>query len=100
MSPRGPRSARPRGRYPGFPLVAPACRCAHAGYSLNGHGIGIAQMWQVRELIQSRRLRVILEDFEIDPLPVHLVRASHKQMPQRMCQFIDFLGPRIKASLG
>jgi DNA-binding transcriptional LysR family regulator len=67
---------------------------------LNGLGIGIAQMWQVRELIQSQRLRVILEDFEIDPLPVHLVRASHKQMPQRMRQFIEFLSPRIKANLG
>jgi len=30
---------------------------------LSGVGIGIAQMWQVRELIQSQRLRVILQDY-------------------------------------
>ena len=47
----------------------------------------------------SGALALVLEDFEKDPLPVHVLYAERKPMPLKLRVFLDRLTPRLKARL-
>ena len=66
---------------------------------LHGLGIGVAQMWQVRELVEQRRISLLLTDYEFPPVPVHVVWSPHRQMAPRVRRFIDFLEANLKEDL-
>lgn len=64
--------------------------------------VGITRLlhYQVAEAVAAGRLRLILEDFEPEPAPVHLVHAARGQMPLKMRSFLDFAAPRLRRTLG
>jgi DNA-binding transcriptional LysR family regulator len=49
--------------------------------------------------LQAGTLTRVLKDFELDPIPVHLVRASRDAMPLKMRVFLDFAADRLRAEL-
>lgn len=53
--------------------------------------------YQVADAVKAGDLRIILEDYEIDPVPVQLIHASRGQMPIKMRSFLDFAVPRLRA---
>ncbi len=65
------------------------------------HGVGVARVlhYQVAGAVQGGALQIILEGFEPEPAPVHLVHASRGLMPLKMRRFLDFSAPRLKALL-
>ncbi len=42
---------------------------------------------------------MILQAFEPDLLPVHLLYAGQSLLPLKLRAFIDFAGPRLRSSL-
>ena len=62
-------------------------------------GITRVLSYQVHEAVAERRLRIILREFEPEPLPVHLVHAGQPLLPLKLRAFLDFAAPRLKASL-
>jgi DNA-binding transcriptional LysR family regulator len=65
-------------------------------------GVGIARVlsYQVASAVAERRLRILLADYEPEPLPVHLVypaQASHP--PLKLRRFLEFAAPRLKKTL-
>ncbi|HEY4182698.1 MAG TPA: LysR family transcriptional regulator [Kofleriaceae bacterium] len=62
-------------------------------------GIGVVRLlhYQVAQAVKGGELRIVLQKFEPEPLPVHLVHQSRGQMPQKMRRFIDFATPRLRA---
>lgn len=67
--------------------------------------VGVTRLlhYQVVEAVGTGALRIVLEEFEPDPAPVHLVHASRGQMPLKMRHFLDFAAPRLRravASIG
>jgi DNA-binding transcriptional LysR family regulator len=52
----------------------------------------------VAEAVSAGKLRFILQKFEVDPLPVHLVHLS-RDMPVKLRRFIDFAVPRLREAL-
>ncbi|MCJ8143449.1 LysR substrate-binding domain-containing protein [Ancylobacter sp. A5.8] len=64
-------------------------------------GIGVVRLlhYQVAEAIQRGALTLILEDFEPEPAPVHLVHAARGQMPLKMRRFLDLAAPRLRGTL-
>src|SRR5262249_7826033 len=64
-------------------------------------GVGVTRLlhYQVIEGIETGALRIILEAFETDPVPVNLVHASRGQMPLKMRRFLDFATPRLRQAL-
>lgn len=72
---------------------ADACNMAAAA----GHGIARAPLWQVRGLVDSGALEVVLAEFEPKPVPVHLVWVAGRSLPRRVRALIDFLAERIAA---
>ncbi|MGE0483086.1 MAG: LysR family transcriptional regulator [Gammaproteobacteria bacterium] len=65
------------------------------------HGVGFVRLlyYQAAGALESGALRMVLEDFEPDYQPVHLVHASRGQMPLKMRRFLDFAVPRLRAAL-
>ncbi|WP_462152995.1 LysR family transcriptional regulator [Pseudoalteromonas xiamenensis] len=62
-------------------------------------GIGITQqlLYQVAEKVQAGLLKIILSEYELAPVPIHLLHVSKRVMPQKMRCFLDFAAPKIKA---
>jgi DNA-binding transcriptional LysR family regulator len=65
-------------------------------------GIGFARLryYQIFEAIKAGKLLAVLENYEIEPAPVHLVHATRGQMPLKMRRFLDFAAPRLRKTLG
>jgi DNA-binding transcriptional LysR family regulator len=64
-------------------------------------GIGIARLtsYQAAGAIREGRLVSLLRGYAPEPLPVHLVHTGPPLVPLKMRAFLDFAGPRLKASL-
>jgi DNA-binding transcriptional LysR family regulator len=56
---------------------------------LDGHGITLVLSYQVAELVRARRLTVLLEAFEPEPLPVQLVYPGHRLVAPSVRAFLD-----------
>jgi DNA-binding transcriptional LysR family regulator len=65
-------------------------------------GVGVTRVlsYQVARAIKEGKLRIVLKDFEPDPLPVHLIHAAQGLMPLKMRSFLDFAAPRLRKTLG
>lgn len=64
-------------------------------------GVGIVRLlhYQVADAVERGALAIVLEKFEQEPSPVHLVHVAHGQMPLKMRHFLDFAAPRLRQAL-
>jgi DNA-binding transcriptional LysR family regulator len=64
-------------------------------------GVGIARVlsYQVAPAIAERRLRIVLADYEPEPLPVHLLHPAQARPPLKLRRFLEFAAPRLKKTL-
>lgn len=63
-------------------------------------GIARVASYQIEELLKSGTLARLLEAFEPQPTPVHLMYAGQGQIPLKLRAFIDFAVPRLRERLG
>ena len=63
-----------------------------------GAGITRALSYMVASHVQAGRLRVILEDYEAEPIPIHVVYREGRRAPARVRAFVDFAVPRLRAN--
>ncbi|MBI0475615.1 LysR family transcriptional regulator [Sphingomonas sp. MA1305] len=62
---------------------------------LQGAGVGLAPLWQVRSEIDQGLLEVLLPDHEPPPIPVHALWLENAAMPVRTRMFVDMLRHRM-----
>lgn len=62
-----------------------------------GAGITRALSYMVASHVQTGRLRVILEDYEAEPIPIHVVYREGRRAPARVRAFVDFTVGRLRA---
>jgi DNA-binding transcriptional LysR family regulator len=74
---------------------AAACNMAVA----SGLGIGLAPLWQIKDLLGDGAVELLLEEFEPESVPVHIVWPHAHALPARVRLFIDFLAARLATSL-
>src|SRR5215813_4729932 len=55
--------------------------------------------YQCAEAIKDGSLRIILANFEVEPLPVHLLHTGPGALPSKMRVFLDFAAGRLRESL-
>ena len=67
--------------------------------AIAGTGITRVLSYQVADALAAGELRLLLESFEPEPLPVHLVYPAQSLLPLKLRAFLDFSGPRLKALL-
>lgn len=63
--------------------------------------VGFTQLlhYHVAEALDAGRLQLVLQEHEVEPIPVHLVHVSRNLMPLKLRRFIDFVAPRLRQSL-
>jgi DNA-binding transcriptional LysR family regulator len=84
------KSVRVRGRF-----RTDSAAAAHAAVA-DGLGIGLAPLWQIRDLVDHGVVEVILEDFEIAKTPVHAVWPPSKMPLTKTRLFVDMLAAGLK----
>jgi len=64
-------------------------------------GVGMTRLLEhdTAEAIRSGQLKIVLKEFEVDPVPVHMIHVSRKLMPIKLRQFIEFAAPRLREAL-
>ncbi|SAK89198.1 LysR family transcriptional regulator [Caballeronia hypogeia] len=77
--------------------VATPDAAAHAAK----RGVGFVYLFEyhVADAVEANELEIVLQDFEVGTIPVHLVHASRAQMPIKLRRFIDFAVPKLRQSL-
>jgi DNA-binding transcriptional LysR family regulator len=58
---------------------------------INGAGIAVIPVWMFTDEISSGRVRIILDAFEPNALPIHAVYPSRRQVSAKVRVMIDFL---------
>lgn len=63
--------------------------------------VGVTRLlhYQVVGAIEAGRLQPVLEPFEPEAAPVHLLHVSRGQMPLKMRRFLDFAAPRLRQAI-
>ncbi|MEA1652189.1 LysR family transcriptional regulator [Nitrospirillum sp. BR 11164] len=64
-------------------------------------GIGVTRVLEhdAAAAIAAGKLDFILQEFEVEPLPVHIVHISRNVMPLKLRCFLDFAVPRLRERL-
>ena len=61
-----------------------------------GWGLSRFQSYQVAPAIQAGRLKVVLTDYEREPVPIHIVHAEGNSVSARVRAFVDFAAERFR----
>ena len=64
--------------------------------AVNGFGLTRILSYQVAEHLKAGRLKAVLSDFELAPLPVHVLHREGRQAPQRVRAFLDLAMERLR----
>jgi DNA-binding transcriptional LysR family regulator len=57
----------------------------------DGAGYGMFFSYQVEPLVAQKKLRIVLQEFELPPRPISIVYPSARLLPARTRAFVDFL---------
>ena len=67
--------------------------------AIEGTGLARVMSYKMDAAKRAGRLAIVLEEFEPDPLPVHIVYAPRKPVPIKQRAFLNWMTPRLKARL-
>jgi DNA-binding transcriptional LysR family regulator len=67
--------------------------------ALSGAGLVRAVSYQIADHVRAGRLAIVLEAFEPQLRPVHLVYDSQNRLPLKLRAFVDFVVPRLRERL-
>lgn len=81
------------------PRLAVTTTEAAAQAAIQGVGVTRLLHYQVADAVVRGELRIVLQTYEMEPAPVHLVHASRGRMPLKMRRFLDFAAPRLRETL-
>ncbi|HJU06776.1 MAG TPA: LysR family transcriptional regulator [Nitrospiraceae bacterium] len=61
-----------------------------------GWGLSRFQSYQVAPEIEAGRLKIVLADYEREPVPIHIVHAEGRMVSARVRAFVDFAADRFR----
>jgi DNA-binding transcriptional LysR family regulator len=64
-----------------------------------GAGLTRVMSYKMDAARRAKTLELVLEDFEVEALPVHFVHSPRKPVPLKLRAFLDWMTPRLKARL-
>jgi DNA-binding transcriptional LysR family regulator len=75
---------------------------AEAAVWAASESVGVTRVlhYQCADSLRKGSLQIILAEFEIEPLPVHLLHAGRGELPSKMRVFLDFAADRLRQRLG
>jgi DNA-binding transcriptional LysR family regulator len=84
------------------PKAALLANSSEVGIDAAVRGVGLtrALSYMVATHVHQRRLRVVLEDYEAEPIPVHVIYREGQRAASRVRAFVDFAVERLRADRG
>jgi DNA-binding transcriptional LysR family regulator len=67
--------------------------------AIAGAGLTRVMSYKMEDARREGALAIVLEEFEQEPLPVHIVYAQRKLVPLKLRAFLNWVTPRLKARL-
>lgn len=67
--------------------------------ALSGVGLVRAVSYQIAEHVRAGKLTLVLQNFEREQRPVHLVYDAQNRLPLKLRAFVDFAVPRMRQRL-
>jgi DNA-binding transcriptional LysR family regulator len=67
--------------------------------AIAGAGIARVMHYKMEAARLAGKLIVILKDFELEALPVHIVHAEWRPVPLKLRAYLDWVTPRLKVRL-
>ena len=67
--------------------------------AIEGAGLARVMSYKMDAARRAGKLVVVLENFEPEPLPVHIIYAQRKLVPLKLRAFLNWVTPRLKARL-
>ena len=67
--------------------------------AIDGIGATLVLEHDVAAAVKAGTLKFILQEFEVEPIPVHIVHLSKNVMPLKLRRFLDFAVPRLRERL-
>jgi DNA-binding transcriptional LysR family regulator len=67
--------------------------------AIDGVGATLVLEHDVAAAVHAGKLKYILQAYEVEPIPVHLVHLSRQIMPAKLRHFIDFAVPKLREEL-
>lgn len=67
--------------------------------ALSGWAVARTLSYQTAALVAEGRLRTVLERFEPEPLPIHIVHQEGRRASAKLRNFVDFAAERLRAAL-
>jgi DNA-binding transcriptional LysR family regulator len=64
-----------------------------------GAGLARVMSYKMADAMRAGKLAIVLEEFEPQPLPLHIVYAPRKPMPLKLRTFLNWMTPRLKDRL-
>jgi DNA-binding transcriptional LysR family regulator len=58
---------------------------------ISGYGIGMLPAWYFRDEIQNGKVKILLRDWQVPGVPVHLIYPSRRHLSPRVRAVMDFL---------
>jgi DNA-binding transcriptional LysR family regulator len=65
----------------------------------DGAGLARVMSYKMDTAMRAGKLAVLLEEFEPEPLPVHILYAPRNLMPLKLRAFLNWMTPRLKDQL-
>ena len=81
------------------PRLSVSTADAAVGAATQGAGATRVLHYQCAAGLRDRSLRTILTEYEVQPLPVHLLHAGRGALPSKMRLFLDFATRRLREGL-
>lgn len=66
--------------------------------ALAGWGLVRPLSYQVGPMVRDGSLKIVLADYEEEPLPIHLVHPGGRHVPAKVRSFIDFAAERLRGN--
>jgi DNA-binding transcriptional LysR family regulator len=67
--------------------------------AIDGSGLARVMSYKMEAAKRAGKLAIVLEEFEPEALPVHVIYAQRKPVPLKLRVFLNWMTPRLKARL-
>jgi DNA-binding transcriptional LysR family regulator len=58
-------------------------------------GLGVVPLWLVGDAVQTGALQIALEEYCVEPMPIHAVFPPGKRIPSKVRCFVEFLTEQL-----
>ena len=67
--------------------------------AIEAAGLARVMSYKMDAAKRAGKLAIVLEEFEPEPLPVHIIHAPRKPVPLKLRAFLNWMTPRLKSGL-